>query len=179
MNCAQYPIKNHKDYSSFLLTHKHNYVQYNDVKGKPMFKTERFKLPVGIFIMLRKNNQVLLQLRQNCSFSGYWGLVGGHLDGNEQIASAAIREVKEEVGIDICPEDLILKTICHSNKGAEYLQFYFECHKWSGKIENKEPNKCERLEWYDWNHIPENTCSYLKEAIDKINAIIPFYEDDF
>jgi ADP-ribose pyrophosphatase YjhB (NUDIX family) len=140
---------------------------------------ERFKIPVGIFIMLRQDDKVLLQLRQNCSFSGFWGVVGGHLDGNEQVISAAIREAKEEIGVDIHPDDLILKTICHSNKGEEYLQFYFECCKWSGDIKNKEPNKCERLEWYEWNNTPNNTCPYLKEAIFKINSGISFYEDTF
>jgi len=108
----------------------------------------RFKVPVGIFILLRQGTQVLLQLRQNCSFSNHWGFVGGHLDGDEGIVSAAIREAKEEVGVDIEPADLILKTICHSNKGEEYLQFYFECRNWSGEIQNKEPHKCAALQWH-------------------------------
>ncbi len=140
---------------------------------------ERFKIPVGIFVMLRKDTKVLLQLRKNCSFSGDYGFVGGHLDGAEQIVSAAIREVKEEVGVDVHPHDLVLKTICHSNKGEEYLQFYFECYKWSGKIENKETNKCEKLEWCEWENLPFNTCPYLKEAVLKINDGISFYEDEF
>ncbi len=144
-----------------------------------MINTERFKIPVGIFIMLRKDNKVLLQLRKNCSFSGYWGFVGGHLDGNEQITTAAIREAKEEVGIDIRSNDLILKTICHSNKGAEYLQFYFECCKWDGKIENKEPDKCERLEWYPWDNVPEHIFPASKEAMEKIDEGITFFEDEF
>ena len=38
---------------------------------------ERFKIPVGIFIMLRRNDEVLLQLRKNCSFAGNYGFVGG------------------------------------------------------------------------------------------------------
>lgn len=46
---------------------------------------ERFKVPVGIFIMLRQDDKVLLQLRQNCSFSGHWGFVGGHLHGKKAI----------------------------------------------------------------------------------------------
>lgn len=144
-----------------------------------MSDTERFKIPIGIFVMLRKGDTVLLQLRQNCSFNGCWGFVGGHLDGKEQIVSAAVREVKEEIGIDIRPVDLILKTICHSNKGREYLQFYFECYKWSGKIENKEPHKCERLEWHQWNNIPENVCPYIQKAVAQINSNTTFYEEDF
>ena len=141
--------------------------------------SERFKVPVGIFVIFRNEDKVLLQLRQNCSFSGYWGFVGGHLDGNEQIILAAIREAKEEVGVDIRSEDLTLKTICHSNKGEEYIQFYFECCKWSGEIENKEPSKCECLVWHEWNKLPEKTCPYLKEVVKKINKGISFYEDEF
>jgi len=140
---------------------------------------QRFKVPVGVFIVLRRGSQVLLQQRQNCSFSGHWGFVGGHLDGDEGIVSAAIREAREEVGINIVPTDLILKTVCHSNKGEEYLQFYFECRNWSGEIQNKEPHKCSHLEWHEWDDTPVNTCPYLKEAVEKINAGISFYEDSF
>jgi len=144
-----------------------------------MSALERFKIPVGVFIMFCQGDKILLQLRQNCSFSGYWGLVGGHLDGNEQIVVAAVREAKEEINVDVRPEDLILKTICHSNQGKEYLQFYFECRQWSGKIENKEPGKCDCLQWYERDNIPEQTCPYLKEALAKMDAGISFYEDDF
>ena len=144
-----------------------------------MMPPERFKIPVGVFIVLRQKAQVLLQLRQNCSFSNHWGFVGGHLDGNEGIVSAAVREAEEEIGVKIDPKDLILKTICHSNKGEEYLQFYFECRKWSGEIQNKEPHKCARLKWLEWDNPPENTCPYLKEAIKKIDSGISFYEDSF
>ncbi len=136
--------------------------------------TDRFKLPVGVFIMLRKDNQVALQLRQNCSFAGSYGFIGGHLDGGESIIACAIREAKEEVGIDIRPKDLTLKLICHSNLGTEYLQFYYECRVWQGTVQNMEPHKCEQIEWYDWDKLPVNTCPYLKPAVDNINKGVPF-----
>lgn len=140
---------------------------------------ERFKLPVGIFVIFRQDNKVLLQLRHNCSFDGHWGFVGGHLDGGEQIVFAAIREAKEEVGVNIQPKDLILKNIRHSNTDKEYMQFYFECRKWSGKIENKEPDKCSALKWYDWDKLPEKTFPRLKETVSKINDGVLFCEDEF
>ena len=146
-----------------------------------MSDTERFKIPIGIFVMLRKGDTVLLQLRQNCSFNGCWGFVGGHLDGKEQIVSAAVREVKEEIGIDIRPVDLILKTICHSNKGQEYLQFYFECYKWSGKIENKEPDKIKRMDFFDLNMLPDKLMSHIFEVLKAYerneNYIVVDYRD--
>ena len=39
--------------------------------------------------MLRNDDEVLLQLRKNCSFAGNYGFVGGHLDGNEKIIDVA------------------------------------------------------------------------------------------
>ncbi len=144
-----------------------------------MTKTDRFTIPVGIFIIIRQEDKILLQLRQNCSFSGHYGFVGGHLDGQESIVSAAIREVKEEIGVDILPNDLNLKTICHSNQGKEYLQFYFECCKWTGTIENKEPHKCIALEWHNWDKLPQNCCPYIYEAVKNIKNDISFYEDTF
>ena len=144
-----------------------------------MSNQERFKLPVGVFVMFRQGKKVLLQLRQNGLFSGMWGFVGGHLDGGEKIARATIREAKEEVGVDVLPGNLILKTVCHSNKGAEYLQFYYECHSWSGEFENKEPDKCVRLEWFDWDNLPPNTCPYLKPAVAQIDAGSLFFENEF
>lgn len=138
---------------------------------------ERFKLPVGVFIMLRQGNDVLLQLRKGGSLSGYWGFVGGHLDGNEQIVAAAIREAKEEIGIDIHPEDLALKLVYHTQGEHEYLQFYFECSRWEGQIENKEPDRCEKLAWYAWDSLPKNTCPYSLDAVEKINAGMSFYEE--
>ena len=73
----------------------------------------------------------------------------------------------------------MLKTICHSGDGAEYLQFYFECRKWIGEIQNMEPDKCAELRWCSWDALPTNTCPYLKPAVQKINDGMSFYEAEF
>ena len=84
---------------------------------------ERFKCPVGVFLLLKQGEKIYLQLRKNCSFEGMYGAIGGHMNGGETIAHAVIREAKEEVGIDVEAKDLRLATICHSNAGnKEYLQ---------------------------------------------------------
>lgn len=141
---------------------------------------ERFKCPIGVFLLLKKENKLYLQLRKNCSFEGMYGTIGGHVDGGEKISTAIIREAKEEAGIDIKETDLRLATICHSNAGKkEYLQFFYLCDKWNGVVENKEPDKCECIDLYDINSMPHNVVPYLKIALEKINAGEIFFEDGF
>ena len=144
-----------------------------------MPKLERFKIPVSVFVILRQDDKILMQLRQGGALAGCWGFVGGHLEGGEQIGTAAVREVKEEVGVTVQPEDLTLKTIFHKQDGGEYLQFYFECCRWSGEIENKEPGKCVRLAWFEWKSLPDNTCPATLQAVAKINNSVSFSEDIF
>ena len=141
---------------------------------------ERFKCPVGVFLLLQREDKIYLQLRKNCSFEGMYGAIGGHLDGGETIANAIIREAKEEVGIDIQENDLKLATICHSNAGnKEYLQFFFICNRWQGVVENKELDKCEKIELYGLNNLPSNIVPYIKTALEKISSGVTFFEDGF
>ena len=36
-----------------------------------------------------------------------WSLFGGHLEDKETLKQGLIREIKEETGIDLCPNDLV------------------------------------------------------------------------
>lgn len=62
---------------------------------------------VAVFIINDKK-QVLLQKRSaNKRFNpNKWALCAGHVDAGESLESAALRELKEEVGIDITINDL-------------------------------------------------------------------------
>ena len=61
---------------------------------------------IAVFIV-NDNNQVLLQKRSaNKRFNpNKWALCAGHVDAHESLEDAAIRETKEEIGLDITKED--------------------------------------------------------------------------
>jgi ADP-ribose pyrophosphatase YjhB (NUDIX family) len=62
----------------------------------------RVKLPVVAHVFLLRPGSILLVRRCNTGFKdGNYGPVGGHLDGGESIIRAAIRECREEVGVEI------------------------------------------------------------------------------
>lgn len=47
-----------------------------------------------------RDNKVLMQKRSFGMFKGYWCLIGGKVDKGETIIHAAVREIKEESGLD-------------------------------------------------------------------------------
>ncbi|MBT4124229.1 MAG: NUDIX domain-containing protein [Candidatus Pacebacteria bacterium] len=61
-------------------------------------------------------------------FPGFWSIPGGHIDEGEDPLTSAIREVKEETGITITPEDIKLKVVAmhhHLDREEMYMAFDF------------------------------------------------------
>jgi len=59
-------------------------------------------MPVVTFILVNKQNEILLQKRTaDYKFSSKWTLFGGQIEKDELPKSAAIRELKEELNLDI------------------------------------------------------------------------------
>lgn len=61
-------------------------------------------------MLLENNGRYLLQLRDdvpNINYPGKWGLFGGGSEGDETPKQAAVRELKEEIGVDVLESDLV------------------------------------------------------------------------
>lgn len=72
-------------------------------------KKERFKFIPSVYLILLKDNKILLLRRYNTGFrDGEYSFVAGHLDGNETLRQAMIREAKEEANIELDLTDLEL-----------------------------------------------------------------------
>jgi 8-oxo-dGTP diphosphatase len=55
-----------------------------------------------------EHRRVLLVLRANEPGRGLWSLPGGRLEPGEDARAAAVREVREETGLDVVAEDELL-----------------------------------------------------------------------
>lgn len=64
------------------------------------FVQYRNPLP-GVVILIEKDGNVLLGKRRGGHGTGKWGLPQGYVEFEEDFLSAAIREVKEETGLDV------------------------------------------------------------------------------
>ena len=128
---------------------------------------ERFRPKSATYLMPIKDNQILLSRRFNTGWmDGMYSLISGHLDGNESVHQAMIREAYEEAVIVVKDEDLIPATVVHRKApDEEYIDFFFIVTKWQGEIVIGEPNKCDAMTWYPLDALPENILPYIKEAL--------------
>ncbi|MCI8411236.1 MAG: NUDIX domain-containing protein [Clostridia bacterium] len=137
---------------------------------------ERYKMPVSVQVILfNKNNEVLLLKRNSTGFSdGLYGFIGGHVEKNEMVINAAIRETKEEIGIDINREDLVFKSVMNRkvDKNTEYIDFVFIVKDWQGNIKNMEADKCSELVWCKPNNLPKNIIDFEKYLIDNQDVFL-------
>jgi 8-oxo-dGTP diphosphatase len=129
--------------------------------------TNRFTYIGSSYLFLVKEGNILLQRRYNTGFEdGNYGVPAGHLDGNETAREGCAREVKEEIGIDINPADISIVHVMHRKAANdERIDFFITTDRYSGEISNMEPNKCDDLQWFPIDELPNNIVDYVRVAI--------------
>lgn len=140
--------------------------------------SERFKFIGSSYLFLIKENEILLQRRFQTGFEdGNYGVPAGHLDGNETTREGCAREMKEELGIEIRLEDIdIVHVMQRKATQDERFDFFMKAIKYTGEIENKEPNKCDDLRWFPIDNLPANTIDYVRTAIENYKKGV-FYSE--
>jgi len=128
---------------------------------------ERFRLVSAAHLFLIRDGKVLLLRRFNTGYEdGKYSVIAGHLEGDEEVKAAAIREAREEVGIEISPSDLQVVGVMHRKSNDERVDFFLATTSWSGEITNREPDRCDQLAWFDFDRLPGNVIPYVGRALD-------------
>ena len=126
----------------------------------------RTAFPVTVHLFFVRGDQILLARRFNTGYrDGEYSVPAGHLDGNETVIAAGIREAEEEVGVTIDPNDMTFSSVMHRIEGDERVDFFVQVHKWGGEIVNAEPDKCDDLRWVSLDALPDNIIPYVQRAI--------------
>ncbi|MFF2015143.1 NUDIX domain-containing protein [Paenibacillus sp. NPDC058177] len=125
-----------------------------------------FQLVSVAHVFLVKDQQILLMRRSNTGHEdGRYGPPGGKLDGGEEVKMAAIREVREECGVVIQPDDLEMTGVMHIKAANERVDFFFITERWVGEIRNAEPNKCDHMCWFPMDDLPDNLIPFIGQAL--------------
>ena len=123
----------------------------------------------AVHIILIDDNKILLQKRKGSKlWPGYYALPAGHIDEGETQYDALVREAKEELGIEINPNDIINNYVVLRRNFFEidgkilepYIDYYFEIKKYNGVPKIIEEDKCDELLWADVNNLPEPFINY-------------------
>lgn len=138
---------------------------------------ERFKLISSVHLFLISDRRLLLLRRCNTGYEdGSYSVPAGHIEQGEPVTAAALREVREECGIDIAGEDLQVVGVMHRWSDQERIDFFLAATQWKGEISNCEPDKCDDLRWWPIDRFPQNIIPYVKFAWENYRRGLWFSE---
>ena len=142
---------------------------------------ERFKLIAAVYIVIIRDGKVLLIRRANTGHEdGKYGFPAGHLLPGEAVREGAIREAREEIAVSIEPEDLrVVHTMIRKKANTDdgdRIDFFLAANAYSGEPINAEPEKCDDINWFPLEELPENTIAYIRQAIQAIRRKQSFSE---
>ena len=134
---------------------------------------------VGIFIINDKKEILLEKRSANKRFNtNKWGLCAGHVDAYETLEEAALREIKEEVGLDVSIEELIPYgekevTIKDSNSHITYF-YYVKCNKKEDEFIIQE-EELSKVKWFNIDEIimmiKERKTSFKENKIKSFESL--------
>lgn len=137
--------------------------------------TKPYKQGCGALLYSKKTGRFLFLLR-NKKYSGSWGLVGGKVENDESVKSALIREIREEIQIDITDNKIIpIETFTSDDDNFKYYTYLIAMEdEFVPTLNEEHRGYC----WVTLADVPKplhpgvwKTFNF-NEVIDKINTVI-------
>lgn len=133
--------------------------------------------PAAAVIIINNHQQIYLTLRAREPKAGLWDLPGGFININESAENGALREIKEELGIELdnltffksCPNEYLYK-------GTQYypLDIFFISNVDDKEIKSIEKDEISDDKFFDIDKIPfdkiafESNKKILKDYLDSL-----------
>jgi len=134
----------------------------------------RTLLVAASYVVLRRGDEVLLHLRRGTGYrDGHWALPAGHVDPGESVVDAAVREAREEVGVeltDVRPLTAIHRFEPHGPAVEQRVDVFFEATSWSGTPTIREPDKAAGLRWFPLAALPEPVVPHERFVLTALAA---------
>jgi ADP-ribose pyrophosphatase len=111
--------------------------------------------------------RVLLTLRRRPPESGSWSILGGRVELFERLEDCAVREAREEAGIEIAIERLL----CVTDHIVESEDDHWVSPAYLGRITrgepiNTEPEKTVAVRWFALADLPPNLTMTARRAVE-------------
>jgi 8-oxo-dGTP diphosphatase len=125
------------------------------------------KPKVGVGVMILKDGKVLLTKRKGSHGAGEYSFPGGHLEYMETFEDCAIRETREEAGIEIKDIEFLYATNVMKYAPKHYVHIGVVAQWASGEPMTMEPEKAEEWKWYPLDELPDGSLfEFCKMSFD-------------
>lgn len=126
-----------------------------------------------------RGDDVLLLRRCNTGYQdGKLSVPAGHVEPGEPVTRAALRELREEVGLELSPDSLRVAGVMHRREEEARVDFFLVHHLQAGAPgpRNCEPAKCSELVWATAASLPADTIAYVRAGIENWRNGVWFQE---
>jgi len=125
---------------------------------------------IGVGVIVTMGERILLIKRQGMHGQGTWSTPGGHLEYGESPEACAIRETKEETGIDITG----VRAIGYTNdvfeeSGLHYITLWMRGEHAAGEATVAAPDEASEVAWFPWDALPEPLFLPLRNLIQGLS----------
>lgn len=118
-------------------------------------------LTFGVNVAVIHSGQILLVKREDFDV---WCLPGGHIDAGESVAQAALRETREETGIEVKLTRLVgVYSVQGGNAGGNHV-ILFRAEPLGGELRPQESEVVE-LAYFDPDQLPEPLVWWHRQRI--------------
>ncbi|MCH1639820.1 NUDIX domain-containing protein [Paenibacillus timonensis] len=135
-------------------------------------KTTETAVPrLGVGAVIRNDRgEILMVLRNREPEKGTWSIPGGKIDLYETMEHGVMREIKEEVNLDIevtgvlCTAEAI-----RPEKTEHWVSVIYEAAIVGGELRNmEEGGAIGAMEWFPLNRLPDKLASFTAAAIEAL-----------
>jgi 8-oxo-dGTP pyrophosphatase MutT (NUDIX family) len=106
---------------------------------------------------------------------GHWSFsAAGHVERDESVHAAAVREAYEELGVHV--EEADLEAICTVHRrqgerdGDQRVDFFFAVTTWQGEPSVREPDRSGGIRWAELAALPEPLVPVDAIALDMLRT---------
>jgi mutator protein MutT len=143
-----------------------------------MSKFDTARPYIAVYVILRREDgKAVFVKRSNTGWmDGKYGLPAGKVEKGETFLQGAVREAKEEVGVDVQATDLRHVLTIHRDSPDDevdgdmsWVDVFFEATKWAGEPFNAEPHMHSEIAWLDTQSLPDDVIPVMGEMFDFLN----------
>lgn len=110
---------------------------------------------IGVGIIITRGDEVLLLRRKGVHGSGTWSTPGGHLDMGETPEQCAVREAREETGVEVgAVKFRALTNDWFDVERKHYVTIWMEAEYRSGEATVRARREMSSVGWFHWDRLP-------------------------